>query len=117
MATLVVTPIDRIGTARLDTLAGAAAGGGDVLPNPLGQSYLYIKNGDGSSHVLTLVYNASATFDGVAVPNHTFTLAAGGLYILGPFDPQKYNDANGNVPFTYSAVTSVVVAGFSQGKS
>jgi hypothetical protein len=48
---------------------------------------------------------------------HTTTVsvpATTGDRVCGPFDPAIFNDANGFVQVTYSAVTSVTVAAYSE---
>jgi len=109
MAVLAVNELSRAGKnpVALDT---AAAGGGDSFPNT-GREYLYVANGDASSKTVTLVY--AATTDGQAITNRTVAVPAGESMLIGPFPTSLYNDANGRVAVTYSAVTSVTVAVFS----
>jgi hypothetical protein len=113
---ITVTPIDRAGTARTDTLGVAADGvNGNAIANA-GKAYLWINNGDAAPHTLTIQFNATAAMvDGQTAPNRTLVMPAGSTFVVGPFDPAKYNDTLGNVNFTYSAATSVKVAAFSQG--
>jgi len=104
MATLaVVTP-----TIAGATFAGAtAAAGGDVFPNN-GKTFFYIKNGDASSHTVTITpqntLGAGYTISPIAV-----VVTAGVEKIIGPFDPQYFNNGNGQAVVTYDAVTSVTV--------
>lgn len=103
MATLTVAASDRAG---VDVAGASAAGGGDAFANT-GYELVIIKNGDASDHTVTFV--TQATVDGQAVADRTVTLTAGHTYAIGPFQPGIYNDANGLVQMTYSAVTSVTV--------
>jgi hypothetical protein len=86
----------------------AAAGGGDTLQND-GQTVLYVKNGGGASINVTIT--PAATPDGLAFAPRVVAVGAGAERLLGPYPPVFFNDVNGQVAVTYSAVTSVVVAG------
>jgi uncharacterized Zn-binding protein involved in type VI secretion len=90
----------------VDIAGVAAAGGGDTFPNT-GQEQFIIKNGDASSHTVT--FGIQQTVDGQAVANAAQTINAGQTQILGPFPVGTYNDTQGLVHVTYSAVTSVTV--------
>lgn len=85
----------------------AAAGGGDKFTND-GQTYFVIKNGDASPH--TVSFAIQLAVDGVTPTFTPVNLLAGETRLLGPFPSGIYNDANGQVNVTYSAVTSVTVA-------
>jgi hypothetical protein len=112
VATLVVNTIDRIGTiADLISLLSAAAGGGDVFPND-GQTFLVIDNGDVAGKTVTIAFNTNINVDGQAPSAKTITVAAGKIAIEGPWPSQWYNDVNGNVDLTYSAVTNLKVGVF-----
>lgn len=104
MAALSTQTSARGGTA---ITAASAAGGGDSFANS-GKEMIWIKNGDSSSMTLTIATNA--TTDGLTVPNRTVAVAAGATKLIGPFPTPIYNDVNGNVQLTYSAVTSLTVA-------
>lgn len=104
MATLAVQKITPAGTG---PTYGAAAGGGDQFTND-GRTQFHVKNGSGSSINVTVnsIAACSQGFDHdlvVAVP-------AGGERMIGPFEPARFNDSNGLVSVTYSAVTTVTVA-------
>jgi len=112
MAVLAVSQI--LITKIAQTLA-AAAGGGDSFPNT-GKEVFAIRNA-GSSITLTAVASGAVCNYGLAastahdqvitVPNDSV------VYLIGPFPTLRFNDSNGRVQFTYSAVTSVTVAVFS----
>ena len=104
MATLSVQQSVRAGL----TLARAsAAGGGDKFLNT-GKEALIIKNGDSGSHTVTIV--SQSTMDGLAVADRAVAVAAGAEKVIGPFQPNVYNDDDGFVQLTYDGVTSVTVA-------
>ncbi len=86
----------------------AAAGGGDTLQND-GQTVLYVSNGGGSS--INVTVTPAATPDGLSFQAVVVPVGAGATKVLGPFPPLYFNNASGQVAVTYSAVTSVVVAG------
>src|SRR4051812_29207661 len=95
------------------TIAGAtftpasAAGGGDVFPNN-GKTFLYVKNGDSGSHTVTITpqntLGAGYTISPIAV-----AVGAGAEKLIGPFDPQYFNNSSGQAVVTYDGVTSVTV--------
>lgn len=107
MALLVAQPIVKSGTVL--TLA-AASGGGDHLP--VGEStFLVIKNGDASSHTVTLVTTASE--GGLAVADEVVAVAAGVTKVIGPLVPELFQDpTDGTCHVTYDAVTTVTVGVF-----
>jgi hypothetical protein len=94
-------------TTGLNPSYGAAAGGGDQFINT-GKEFLHVKNGGGGSIDVTIDSQTPCNqgFDHnllVAVPN-------GQDRIIGPFDPGRFNDANGYVKITYSGVAGLTVA-------
>lgn len=103
MATLVVDTITRDG---LNPTMVAAAGGGDQFANT-GKEFVEVDNADAAPMTATFV--TQKTVDGQAVGDRAVTVPAGERRIIGPFDPSVYNDSNGNLQITYSAVTSVTV--------
>lgn len=106
MATIVPTSITRDGVA----VSGAAAAvGGDKFGNN-GSQLFYVNNASGSSINVTFV--TSQTVDGQAVADRVVAVAAGAAKMIGPFKPSQYNDVDGNVNVTYSAVTTVTVAAY-----
>lgn len=104
MATL--SPTKVTGLAGATPSYGSAAGGGDKFLNN-GSMLLHVKNGDGSSHTVTVV-SPELCSQGVE-HDVTVTVGASGEKIIGPFDPVRFNDANGYANISYSAVTSVTV--------
>jgi hypothetical protein len=103
MAILTVTTVSRAG---IDIAGAAADVAGDSFPNT-GHEYLVVKNGSASPITVTL--DIKQTVDGQTVTDPTVTIAAGASKIIGPFPTGIYNDTNGRVGVTYSAVTTVNV--------
>ncbi|MBT2696345.1 hypothetical protein J7E79_02700 [Bacillus sp. ISL-40] len=87
----------------------AASGAGDAFRND-GKSFLHIKNGGGSSITVTIdsVEKCNQGFD----HDLTATITAGQDRILGPFEAKRFNDTDGKLKVSYSAVTTVTVAAF-----
>ena len=103
MAVLTVEKIVRAGV--VPSLV-AASGGGDEFANN-GREFLYVKNDDAAGKDLT--FDIQVTVDEQTVTDRQVTVAAGTVRLIGPFPPQVYNDANGRLQITYSAVTSLTI--------
>jgi hypothetical protein len=103
MATLTIQPISRTVTA-LAVVAASVAG--DLLPNN-GQEFLAVVNASGGAVTVTAAITKQT--DGITPAGKAVVVPAGATVLFGPFPPSQYNDANGNVAITYSAVTSVSV--------
>ena len=101
-------------TKSAEALAAAGAGGDSFLNT--GKEMLRIKNAGAGAITVTFVANAAplgGTILGVAstpaldltqsIPNDS------AVYEIGPFLPQRFNDANGLMQMTYTGVTSVTV--------
>jgi hypothetical protein len=104
MAELTVQQIARTG---LEATYAAAAGGGDEFDND-GRTFFHIINANGSDRTATFV--TSVTVDGLAVGDVAVVVTAGEERMVGPFPPSIFNDTDGHVNVTYSAVTDVTVA-------
>jgi hypothetical protein len=113
MANPTLTPVvtNRATGINLATAPQAANVAGDSWLNT-GREMLYIKNGSGGSINLTEVLPATAVIDGIAPTPRVIAVGAAGVFILGPFPPGTYNDVNGFMNVTYSAITSVTVLVF-----
>lgn len=80
-----------------------------------GKTHVVVHNGGGSAVVLTEVVQAKYTADkgaALTIPNRTLSIPAGGYAYAGPFDPQTYNDANGEVTLQFDVTTSVTLQAF-----
>jgi len=112
MALLTVQTVAEAGL--LATYVAATAGGGDEIPNDNEDVVLHAKNGSGVSITVTIAAAlASASVQGYGTMSKASAggaVAAGAEKFFGPFPKAAFNNANGRVPVTYSAVTSVTVA-------
>lgn len=91
----------------------AADAAGNTVPNPNGDTYLVVENGDASAKTLTVAAQVTNRPGGGGFPAQTVddvvaSIAAGETELIGPF-PTCYNDGNGNLNLSWSAVTSVKV--------
>lgn len=103
MATLTVQTTDRDGA---EAALAAAASGGDEFANT-GQELLLVNNGSGAPITVTIVTQQSV--DGLAVADKTVAVAAGELWVVGPFPTPIYNDGDNLVQLTYSTETDLTV--------
>ena len=113
MAVLSVETINESGLAL--TLVSVAAESGDKWTNN-GNQQVLIKNGSGSSVTVTITTQVtsfeSPQFGNATKANVTLAVAAGKTAILGPYNVNAYNDANGQCNISYSATTSIEVGVF-----
>lgn len=101
------------------TTPASAAAGGDSVANPRGNTILRVTNGGGSSINVTLAAQvttraADGTFPAMTLANQVIAVANGTTKLIGPIPP-AFNDGNGNVQITYSAVTSVTIEAIDPG--
>lgn len=81
-----------------------------------GRTVLIFSNGNASSRTLTFAANdvTPAGFGVVATPDTVVTLPGsgtnGGRCIVGPFPPDRFNDADGFLNYTLSDATGMSVA-------
>lgn len=73
-----------------------------------GKTYIEIVNADASDH--DIVIDSPAACNQGSTHDITVTVTAGERRHIGPFEKARFNDDNGYVNVTYSAVTSVTVA-------
>ncbi|MDX3353893.1 hypothetical protein PV703_11345 [Streptomyces sp. ME01-24h] len=99
-------------TTKVVPLGGAAvtytsaAGGGDTCQTGAGV-LLLVKNGDASSHTVTLV--TPGTINGLAIADRQVTVAAGAEQAI-PVSNDYRSPSTGRASITYDGVTSVTVA-------
>lgn len=86
----------------------AAAGGGDSFPNT-GIERFRVRNSDAASKTVTITAQAAAGCPAGTLHNIVLTVAAGTEQCVKNLPPERFNDANGRVAVTYSAVTNVFV--------
>lgn len=84
----------------------AAAGGGDTCQTGAGV-LLMVKNGDASSHTVTLA--TPGTVNGLAIADRQVLVAAGSEVAI-PVTNDYRAPSTGRAAITYDAVTSVTVA-------
>lgn len=89
----------------------AADAGGDEVANQR-NLFLHVKNGDSSSHTVTIEaqYPASRIPVGLAESDPVTTIPAGEDRLIGPLPSSAFSDGDGNVQVAYDDVTSVTVA-------
>jgi hypothetical protein len=102
---LVTVPVN--GGIGLEDSAVAASSGGDTAPVGPGR-FLYVMNGDASSHTATV--STPGTVSGLAIPDVAVLVPAGESAIL-PLAP-VFRGTNGRASITYDAVTALSVAAF-----
>jgi hypothetical protein len=105
---LSVTPLTRAGIT--DSL-GAANVDGHTIDNPSERMWVEVANGSGGSINVTI--DIVVSVDGQAVTDRVVAVGAGARKKIGPFPTNIYNDGNGDILVTFSAVTSVTVGAFS----
>jgi hypothetical protein len=71
-------------------------------------TFMYVKNGDGSSHTVTV--QTPATVSGLDVAELTIDVPAGEDRFIGPFPPGVFNYNTGKAKFTLDAGTSMEIA-------
>lgn len=98
----------------LNPAYAAADVAGDALANN-GSTVLHVKNGDASSHTVTIASQVANPPPGTVAQDQDVAVPAGEERIIGPFNRSAFNDSDGNVQVTYDDVTSVTVAAISVG--
>ena len=110
MAELTIQQITEAGGSVTYT---AANSGGDTADNG-GGTFLHIKNGGGSEITVTITAQTtsvdSSIYGDLTKANASIAIAASGEAFIGPFKQSAFNNANGEIAITYSAVTSVTIA-------
>lgn len=107
--------IQSIGEAGLEATYAAASGGGDTIADDGTQrTFLHVRNGGVSDVTVTITaQNTSRSVPGMGTmtkSNIAVVVTAGEERFIGPFAPDAYKNASGNVEVSYSGVTSVTVA-------
>lgn len=102
--------VQKLGTAGVSPTFAAADAAGDKFANN-GRQFLVVKNGGAAA--ITVTVNSQRQCDQGFDHDITVNVAAAGEKWIGPFEPNRFNDGNGNVNVAYSAVTSVTVAAVS----
>lgn len=79
-----------------------------------GKTYLHVKT-VGTTANLTLTPQAKVqdgSAAGLTPIAPVIALAANKNYLIGPFSPAVYNDANGELNMTFSAITAITVQAY-----
>jgi hypothetical protein len=106
MANIAVTPVSQSGAQALTTRAAAAS---DTFLNS-GREKLIVRTA-GTACTVTIPATKACSF-GVTNAVHDLVIAMGATEerVIGPLDPERYNNASGQTAVNYSAVTNVTVA-------
>lgn len=86
----------------------AAAAGGDKFAYTA-NAFIHVKNGDTAAHTVSVV-SQYAPVPGIAPADIAVSIPAGEERMIGPFNRQFFENADGDVELTYDAVTSVTLA-------
>lgn len=114
MAVQAVQTLNHTAGLNLTSLAVAADGALSDKWTNTGVEMVYVQVGS-TGITLTLTYGTGGTIDGKVLPNYTFVLATTTNYMFGPFPTGLYNDGNGQVTISYTAVTNVKILVFKLG--
>ena len=110
MTALTPVPVARLGGSDISSAMTAATNGDTMPAGP--SNFLHVKNGSGSAVTVTVTPPAGSGPFGTTIAPVALTptvAATTGDMLFGPFPAYPFGDANGNVTFTYSAVTTVTV--------
>src|ERR1700761_2549287 len=110
MTALTPVTVSRLTGTDISTGMVAATNGDTIPAGP--NNYLHVKNASGSAVTVTVTEPAGSGPLGTTLSNLALApvvAATPGDMIYGPFPTYPFADANGNVNFQYSAVTSVTV--------
>lgn len=81
---------------------------GDVFAND-GKTYIEVKDAGGTQDVVTIPAQSSCN-QGTLHDSVTTVPATTGDRVIGPFDPVRFNNANGQCTVNHSFTTSVTCA-------
>lgn len=99
--------IQQIGITGTNPTYSAASGGGDTV-KPDDRAVLHVKNGDASSHTVTIAVPGSEY--GQSRPDVAVAVPAGESRFIGPLVHDLADSTDGAVHITWSATTSMTVA-------
>ena len=104
-------PTQTMTQAGLNAAFQACSAGGDQY-TPSDQTFLIVKNSDVSAHTVTLVTTATAF--GQPISNISVIVPAGGMMLMGPYEPGEVIQPGTNLAdLTYSGVTGMSIAAVS----
>jgi hypothetical protein len=94
----------------LEEVLTAADVAGDEFAND-GKKFFHAKNASAGDITITFVCQTDCNY-GTGSPTHdqAVVVTAGEERLIGPFSPGRFNDSDGMVQVTYSAVADLTVA-------
>lgn len=104
MATITVQAITRDG---LEMTTEGCVGGGDEFINEA-NAFVFIDNQSGADK--TVRFTIQKLVDGEIPPKKMVVVTLGEKRRIGDFPPDIYNDPDGKVQITYTAVTDLFIA-------
>lgn len=112
MAELTVQNITQSGITPTFSEASAT---GDVMSND-GASFIYVKNGSGSSLSITITAQTTAVnieaFGQLTASNTVMSIATNSEGIIGPFPTFIFNNSNNQIEISYNVNEGVTIGGF-----
>ena len=107
MAEATELTVQSMTSAGVEVTFTAANADGNYFTND-GRTFIWIKNGDESDHNIIIDSPTSCNYG--FTHDVTVEVTTGEDRLIGVFDTARFNDSNGRVNVTYSAVTSVTIA-------
>ncbi len=110
MGNVTLTPLQAVPQSVDGTTPQAMAAADNYIMANNGSVILhFIKTGAGAA-TITIVTNKTVGIGALAVADLTFTVAATtGIEFAGPFAPEVYNDASGDIDISTSEDTAITV--------
>ncbi len=102
MATLTVSTAVLAGALLGATAANTGTAGDEFLND--GRVILYTKNSSGGPVIVTI---DAQSIQGIAFTDPTVTVADGAEKVIGPFNPQYFNNSSGYLAFTVDGALDV----------
>lgn len=104
---MAVLSVQEITTDGLNPLLVAADPAGDEFPND-GKTFFRVDNGSAAG--ITVTFNSQKPCNYGFDHDVQVSVPAGESMLVGPFEPNRFNNSNGRVEVSYSDATSVTVA-------
>jgi hypothetical protein len=106
--------VQSVGRAGLEPVLVAAAAGGDTFPLVDGREWIEVNNA--SAGAVTITIKSKQKCDQGFDHDLVISVPAGKKRVISGFLPiSRFQNANGNLEITYSAVASVTVGAFRAG--
>lgn len=111
MADVRVTPQTITKTGAAPTYGGSLSVADVYMVANNGATFIQVKKS--SAATCTVTVTTPRTVDALAVAELTFVVpATTGDMVAGPFPPETFNDANGDIRVTYSEIAGLTHAAF-----